>query len=49
MSKMIDLNNIQSVEFLDSILNDEITVIEDIQGSKIFCELGWTKLQHQSW
>lgn len=36
MSKMIDLNNIQSVEFLDSILNDEITVIEDIQGSKIF-------------
>lgn len=39
MSKIIDLNSIESVEFLDSILYDEITIFEDVQGSKIF--LNW--------
>lgn len=36
MSKFIDLNNVGSEEILDSILYDDITIIEDIQGSKIF-------------
>lgn len=36
MSKLITLNEIDDNEVLDELFNDEITVFEDIQGSKIW-------------
>ena len=36
MGKLITLNDLESQELLDNILKDEIIVIEDIQGSKIW-------------
>jgi len=36
MSKLMNLNDIKDETYLDQILTSELTVIEDIQGSKIF-------------
>jgi len=36
MSKLMNLNDIKDEAYLDEILKSELTVIEDIQGSKIF-------------
>ena len=36
MGKLITLNDLESQELLDNILKEEIIVIEDIQGSKIW-------------
>lgn len=36
MSRLVTLNNIDNQRFLEDILNDDIIVIEDIQGSKIW-------------
>lgn len=36
MSKLMNLNDIKDENYLDQILKSELTVIEDIQGSKIF-------------
>lgn len=36
MSKLMNLNQIQDHKELDEILNSELTILEDIQGSKIF-------------
>lgn len=36
MSKLMKLNNIQYDAVLNDIFNSEITVYEDIQGSKIY-------------
>jgi hypothetical protein len=36
MSRLMNLNDVQDPKYLDEILNSELVVIEDIQGSKIF-------------
>lgn len=36
MSRLVTLNNIDDAKFLEEILADEIIVIEDVQGSKIW-------------
>jgi hypothetical protein len=36
MSKLMNLGEISDKDFLDKILNNELTILEDIQGSKIY-------------
>jgi hypothetical protein len=45
MGKLITLNQIKDDELIDKILNSEITVFEDIQGSKIF--VNWNGQEFQ--
>jgi hypothetical protein len=40
MSKLITLNDIIDTSLIDDILNNELTIFEDIQGSKIYVNFG---------
>jgi hypothetical protein len=45
MSKLLTLNSIEDSSIIDDILNDELIIIEDIQGSKIW--VNWTGNEFQ--
>jgi hypothetical protein len=45
MSKLVALNNVDDESILDDILNDQLVVIEDIQGSKIWVNWNGTEFE----
>ena len=48
MSKLVTLNKEKSDEILDRLFNDEIIVLEDIQGSKIWVNWDGKKFRIKS-
>lgn len=45
MSKLLTLNSIEDSSIIDDILNDELIIIEDIQGSKIWVNWNGSEFQ----